>query len=47
MTAEPWKTDLWFSSPWNYLPEVTGEFSFPEKVTIHDVTLRDGGKITL
>ncbi|HET8739795.1 MAG TPA: pyruvate carboxyltransferase [Acidimicrobiia bacterium] len=42
MTAEPWKTDLWFSSPWNYLPEVTGEFSFPEKVTIHDVTLRDG-----
>jgi isopropylmalate/homocitrate/citramalate synthase len=42
MTAEPWKTDLWFSSPWNYLPEVTGEFSFPGKVTIHDVTLRDG-----
>jgi isopropylmalate/homocitrate/citramalate synthase len=42
MTAEPWKTDQWFSSPWNYLPEVTESFSFPEEVTIHDVTLRDG-----
>jgi isopropylmalate/homocitrate/citramalate synthase len=42
MTAEPWKTDQWFSSPWNYLPEVTETFSFPDEVTIHDVTLRDG-----
>jgi len=42
MTAEPWKTDQWFSSPWNYLPEVTESFSFPDEVTIHDVTLRDG-----
>lgn len=42
MTAEPWKTDQWFSSPWNYLPEVTEGLSFPEQVTIHDVTLRDG-----
>jgi isopropylmalate/homocitrate/citramalate synthase len=42
MTAEPWKTDQWFSSPWNYLPEVTEGFSFPDEVTIHDVTLRDG-----
>jgi isopropylmalate/homocitrate/citramalate synthase len=42
MTAEPWKTDQWFSSSWNYLPEVTESFSFPEEVTIHDVTLRDG-----
>ena len=42
MTAEPWKTDQWFSSPWNYLPEVTESFSFPNDVTIHDVTLRDG-----
>ena len=40
--AEPWKTELFFSSPWNYLPEVTESFDFPEKVTIHDVTLRDG-----
>ena len=42
MSAEPWKTDKWFSSPWNYLPEVTEGFSIPEEVTIHDVTLRDG-----
>ena len=43
MTArEPWKTDQWFSSPWNYLPEVTGGFQIPETVQIHDVTLRDG-----
>ena len=39
---EPWKSDRWFSSPWNYLPEVTADFNFPEEVTIHDVTLRDG-----
>jgi hypothetical protein len=42
MSGEPWKTDQWFSSPWNYLPEVTEGFSLPERVTIHDVTLRDG-----
>ncbi len=42
MTAEPWKSDKWFSSPWNYLPEVTEGFKLPEKVEIHDVTLRDG-----
>jgi len=42
MSTEPWKTDLWFSSPWNYLPEVTEGFQIPDEVTIHDVTLRDG-----
>ncbi len=42
MSNEPWKTDQFFSSPWNYLPEVTADFNFPEKVEIHDVTLRDG-----
>ena len=42
MPDQPWKTDQWFSSPWNYLPEVTEGFSIPEEVTIHDVTLRDG-----
>jgi len=39
---EPWKTDQWFSSPWNYLPEVTAGFQIPAEVQIHDVTLRDG-----
>lgn len=42
MAAEPWKSDQWFSSPWNYLPEVTRDFHFPTEVKIHDVTLRDG-----
>lgn len=42
MDAQPWKTDQWFSSPWNYLPEVTADFQLPERVEIHDVTLRDG-----
>jgi isopropylmalate/homocitrate/citramalate synthase len=42
MSQEPWKSDQWFSSPWNYLPEVTADFAFPDEVQIHDVTLRDG-----
>lgn len=42
MTQDPWKSDSWFSSPWNYLPEVTADFAFPDEVQIHDVTLRDG-----
>jgi isopropylmalate/homocitrate/citramalate synthase len=40
--TEQWKTDKWFSSPWNYLPEVTEEFQIPDNVQVHDVTLRDG-----
>jgi len=39
---EPWKTDNWFVSPWNYLPEVTKDFKPPKQVKIHDITLRDG-----
>jgi isopropylmalate/homocitrate/citramalate synthase len=42
MSAEPWKTDRWFSSPWNYLPDVTEGFQIPAEVQVHDVTLRDG-----
>lgn len=42
MSETPWKTDQWFSSPWNYLPEVTEGFQIPNEVTVHDVTLRDG-----
>ena len=40
--ATPWKTDQWFSSPWNYLPEVTEGFQIPQDIQVHDVTLRDG-----
>jgi len=39
---EPWKTDNWFVSPWNYLKEVTKDFKPPKQVKIHDITLRDG-----
>ena len=39
---EPWRSDNWFVSPWNYLPEVTKGFQPPKQVKIHDITLRDG-----
>ncbi|MFQ5861369.1 MAG: LeuA family protein, partial [Dehalococcoidia bacterium] len=39
---QPWHTHNWFTSPWNFLPEVTEELEFPAKIKIHDVTLRDG-----
>ena len=42
MADQPWKTDHWFTSPWNYLPEVTESFRLPDRVQVHDVTLRDG-----
>lgn len=37
-----WETKDWFVSPWNYSDEVTEGFEYPEKIKIHDVTLRDG-----
>ena len=46
MAAEPWKTDKWFISPWCYLPEVAGKYTFAPKIKIHDVTLRDGEQQT-
>lgn len=42
MTDEPWKSDRWFSSPWNFLPEIRDRLSLPGAVQVHDVTLRDG-----
>jgi isopropylmalate/homocitrate/citramalate synthase len=42
----PWKTDKYFVSPLNYLPEVTKDFSLPAQVKIHDITLRDGEQET-
>ena len=41
---QPWKTEKWFVSPWNYEPEVTSKFRFPpaKEIKIHDITLRDG-----
>ena len=43
---EPWKTDKWFTSPWNHLPELTKHYAFPANMKIHDVTLRDGEQQT-
>ncbi len=39
---EPWKSDKWFVSPWNYTDEVSSQFSFAKNIKIHDLTLRDG-----
>jgi len=40
--TEPWKTDDYFVSSWNYQPEVTEAFTPPSRIAVHDVTLRDG-----
>ncbi len=34
--------DKWWTSPFNWEEEVRGPLSLPERVTIHDATLRDG-----
>jgi isopropylmalate/homocitrate/citramalate synthase len=38
----PWHTNQWFTSPWNFVPEVREGFQFAEKIEFHDITLRDG-----
>jgi isopropylmalate/homocitrate/citramalate synthase len=42
MAAQYHKEGEWWVSPFNVKPEVTAEFELPEKVEIHDATLRDG-----
>ena len=42
---EPWKTDKWYTSLWNHLPEARKN-TVPENLKIHDVTLRDGEQQT-
>ncbi len=37
-----YKEDQYWVSPYNFHPQVTGELNLPEKVEIHDATLRDG-----
>ena len=46
MANEPWKTNDWFVSEWNYAPDVTKDFKFSKNIKIHDVTLRDGEQQT-
>ncbi len=41
-TKEPWKTDDFWVSPWNFKEEVTRDFRIPPQVKVHDSTLRDG-----
>ena len=42
MEKTPWRTEKWFTSPWNWLPEVREGLNFPKEIKLHDVTLRDG-----
>ncbi|MCS7097976.1 MAG: hypothetical protein NZ922_03235 [Candidatus Methanomethyliaceae archaeon] len=39
---EPWRSDKWFVSPFNYEEEIRKLMFLPERVIFHDVTLRDG-----
>ncbi len=42
MSEGPWHTRDWFTSPWNFMPEIRDELQLPGTVQVHDVTLRDG-----
>ena len=42
MSKTPWRSDQYWTSPYNHVPEVRNSFSFPPSVTLHDATLRDG-----
>jgi len=38
----PWKTDKWFTSPWNFVEEARENIHFSDNIQFHDVSLRDG-----
>jgi isopropylmalate/homocitrate/citramalate synthase len=42
MSEGAWHTTDWFTSPWNFMPEVRDALDLPDTVQVHDVTLRDG-----
>jgi isopropylmalate/homocitrate/citramalate synthase len=46
MANQPWKTDNWFVSQWNYADEVRKDFKFAKNIKVHDITLRDGEQQT-
>lgn len=46
MANEPWKSNDWFVSEWDYAPDVVKDFKFDKNIKIHDVTLRDGEQQT-
>jgi len=37
-----WKNEKWWVSQYNYAAEVTKDIDFPNKIKLHDATLRDG-----
>ena len=46
MSDQPWKTDNWFVSPWNFADEVRSQLNFYDNIQVHDITLRDGEQQT-
>ncbi len=42
MSSEPWRSDKHWVSLYNFSSQVLKQLNFPEKIEIHDVTLRDG-----
>ena len=40
--STPWLTDKWFTSPWNFAPEVAQQYHFQKEIKLHDISLRDG-----
>ena len=42
MAVEYFKEGEWWVSPYNVIDEVRDSFELPDKVEIHDATLRDG-----
>lgn len=42
MIEKYYRENEWWVSPYNYAPEVLATFQLPERVSIHDATLRDG-----
>ena len=42
MSTTPWRSDHYWTSPYNHVPEVRNTLSLPSKVILHDATLRDG-----
>ena len=42
MSTTPWKSEKWFTSPWNFADEVKETYHFKKNIKLHDVSLRDG-----
>ncbi len=46
MNSKYFKEDKWWVSPYNFVDEVTAKFDLPQKVEIHDATLKRWGADT-